>query len=149
MAKLDQELAALATMSLAQLRGEWVSTFGEDAPDLPGSMLRRVIAYRVQEERLGGLPATAQRMLAIIAEGVTSLPEPPIRLKPGSRLLREWNGMIHTVMVETDGFSFGGKRYASLSHVAKAITGAHWSGPRFFGLKRRPPPPRRGADAHG
>ncbi|API59311.1 hypothetical protein BSL82_08300 [Tardibacter chloracetimidivorans] len=149
MAKLDQELAALATMSLAQLRGEWVSTFGEDAPDLPGSMLRRVIAYRLQESVLGGLPVHARRMLEIVAEGGADLPAPPIQLKPGSRLLREWNGKLHTVMVEADGFTFGGKRYASLSHVAEAITGAHWSGPRFFGLKRRPPPPRRGAEIHG
>lgn len=147
--KLDQDLAALATMSPAQLREEWLCTFNEEAPDMPPSLLCRVLAYRTQEQSLGGLPAQAQRMLDIIADGVTPLPEPEIRLKPGSRLLREWNGKLHTVMVDEDGFSFNGQRFASLSHVAREITGAHWSGPRFFGLKRRPPPPSRGAAVHG
>lgn len=149
MAKLDQELSALATMSPAQLREEWVSTFGEDMPDLPDSMVRRVIAYRLQESVLGGLPAHATRMLEIVAEGGTNLREPPIQLKPGSRLLREWNGKLHTVMVEEDGYRFNGRRFTSLSHVAREITGAHWSGPRFFGLKHRPAPPARGVPHHG
>ncbi|QTH20184.1 DUF2924 domain-containing protein [Rhizorhabdus wittichii] len=147
--KLDQGLAALATMSPAQLREEWFSTFKEEAPDIPPSLLCRVLAYRLQEQQLGGLPAQAQRMLDIVTEGVTPLPEPEIRLKPGSRLLREWNGKLHTVMVDADGFSFNGQRFASLSHIAREITGAHWSGPRFFGLKRRPAPPSRGASARG
>ncbi|ATE65517.1 DUF2924 domain-containing protein [Rhizorhabdus dicambivorans] len=147
--KLDQRLAALATMSPAQLREEWLSTFDEEAPDVPPSLLCRVLAYRLQEESLGGLSVQAQRMLVIVADGVTPLPEPEIRLKPGSRLLREWNGKLHTVMVDEDGFDFNGQRFASLSHVAREITGAHWSGPRFFGLKRRQPPPSRGAAARG
>lgn len=147
--KLDQALAALATMSSAQLRGEWHSVFNEEAPDVPPSMLCRIIAYRLQEKQLGGLPAQAQRMLDIVADGVAPLPEPEISLKPGSRLLREWNGKLHTVMVDEEGFSFNGDRFASLSQIAREITGAHWSGPRFFGLKRRPPPPSRGGAAHG
>jgi hypothetical protein len=149
MSKGDHELAALATMSPAQLRDEWVATFTEQAPDLPVSMLRRVLAYKLQETILGGLPAHAQRMLDMIAADGTDLPDPPIQLKPGSRLLREWNGKLHTVMVEEDGFRFGGRRFASLSHVAREITGAHWSGPRFFGLKQRPAPPTRGVSGHG
>ena len=149
MGRLDTELAALATMSSAQLREGWLSTFNEEAPDLPPSLLRRVIAYRLQEEHLGGLPVQAQRMLDIVAGGVTPLPDPEIRLKPGSRLLREWNGKLHTVMVDEDGFNFNGCRFASLSQVAREITGARWSGPRFFGLKRRPPPPSQGVSTHG
>lgn len=123
--------------------------FGEKAPDFPPSMMRRVIAYRLQEQAVGGLSTSALKMLEIVADGVTPLPDPPIRLKPGSRLLREWNGKLHTVTVDEDGFSFDGRRFASLSHVAKEITGAHWSGPRFFGIKRRPPPPRQGGQANG
>lgn len=149
MAKLDQELAALATMSPAQLREKWVSTLGEDMPNLPDSMVRRVLAHQLQERVLGGLPVHAQRMLEIVAEGGSDLPEPPIQLKPGSRLLREWNGKLHTVMVEEDGYRFNGRRFSSLSHVAREITGAHWSGPRFFGLKHRPAPPTRGVPNHG
>ncbi len=149
MGKLDEKLAGLATMSPAQLREEWQTTFGERAPDFPTSMLRRVIAYKMQEEVLGGLPTSALRMLDVVADGVTPLPDAPIRLKPGSRLLREWNGKIHTVMVDEDGFNFDGRRFASLSHIAREITGSHWSGPRFFGLKRRANPPSRGGQAHG
>jgi len=149
MSRLDHKLAALATMSPAQLREEWLSMFSEEAPDFPPSMVRRVIAYRLQEQALGGLSTSALKMLEIVTDGVTPLPDPPIRLKPGSRLLREWNGKLHTVTVDEDGFSFDGRRFASLSHVAKEITGAHWSGPRFFGVKRRPPPPRQGGQAHG
>ena len=149
MAGLDHQLAALATMSPAQLRDEWLSMLSEEAPDVPPSMLRRIIAYRLQEQALGGLAASTLKMLEIVAKGVTPLPEPPIQLKPGSRLLREWNGKLHTVTVDEDGFSFNGRRFASLSHVAKEITGAHWSGPRFFGIRRRPPPPRQGGQANG
>jgi hypothetical protein len=136
-------------MSPAQLRQEWLSMFEEQTPDFPPSMLRRAMAYRLQEQALGGLSASVQKMLEVVADGVTPLPDLPIRLKPGSRLLREWNGKLHTVTVDEDGFSFDGRRFASLSHVAKEITGAHWSGPRFFGLKRRSPPPRQGGQAHG
>jgi hypothetical protein len=149
MSRLDDRLAALATMSPAQLRDEWRLMFEEQAPDFPPSMLRRVMTYRLQEQALGGLSVSAQKMLEVVADGVTPIPEAPIRLKPGSRLLREWNGKLHTVTVDEDGFGFDGRRFASLSHVAKEITGAHWSGPRFFGLKRRPPPPRLGGQAHG
>lgn len=149
MAKLADQLTALATMSPAQLREEWSCVFEEQAPDLPTSMIRRVLAYRLQENELGGLPLHAQRTLDIVAEGAAPLPEAPIQIKPGSRLLREWNGKLHTVMVEEDGFRFNGRRFTSLSHVAREITGAHWSGPRFFGLKQRSAPPLQGVAAHG
>lgn len=149
MARIAQELTALATTSPARLREEWVSTFGEEVPDLPVSMIRRVIGYRMQETAFGGLPAHAQRMLDIMAESGTDHRDTPIQLKPGSRLLREWNGKLHTVIVEEGGFRFGGRRFASLSHIAREITGAHWSGPRFFGLKQRPAPPSRGVSDNG
>ncbi len=149
MVKLNDQLAALATMSPAQLREEWAGTFEAKVPDLPASMIRRVLAYEVQERELGGLPLHAQRMLDIVAEGAAPLPDPPIQIKPGSRLLREWNGKLHTVMVEEDGFRFNGRRFTSLSHVAREITGAHWSGPRFFGLKQRSAPPSQAVADHG
>ena len=68
---------------------------------------------------------------------------PPISLKPGTRLVREWRGVTHTVLVHADGFEWNGKRYRSLTVIAREITGAHWSGPRFFGLRRRAEPLRR------
>ncbi len=149
MPKLDDQLAALATMSPAQLREEWACVFEGEVPDLPASMIRRVLTYRLQEKELGGLPLHAQRMLDIIAEGASPLPEAPIQIKPGSRLLREWNGKLHTVIVEEEGFRFNGRRFTSLSHVAREITGAHWSGPRFFGLKQRSAPRLQGVADHG
>ena len=149
MAKLNEQLAALATMSPAQLREEWARVFEDQSPDLPTSMVRRVLAHKLQERELGGLPQHAQRMLDIVADGVAPLPDPPIQIKPGSRLLREWDGKLHTVMVEEDGFRFDGRRFTSLSHVAREITGAHWSGPRFFGLKQRSAPPSQGVADHG
>ena len=64
-------------------------------------------------------------------------PAPPISLKAGTRLVREWRGVTHTVLVHADGFEWNGRRYRSLTSVAREITGAHWSGPRFFGLRKR------------
>jgi hypothetical protein len=72
-------------------------------------------------------------------------PAPPISLRPGTRLVREWRGVTHTVLIHADGIEWRGQRYRSLSLVARKITGARWSGPRFFGLRQRPPPAMRHA----
>lgn len=145
MARLNDELNRLATLSPADLRGEWHITVGEAAPDLPPSLLRRVMTHRVQEQSLGGLPASVQRLLERLSQNPVAQPvEPTIKLKPGSRLLREWNGKLHTVQVTEDGLLFKDRRYSSLSQIAREITGAHWSGPRFFGLKKSVHPPRPG-----
>jgi Protein of unknown function (DUF2924) len=89
------------------------------------AVLRRALAYERQERKFGGLPVVLRKM-----------PEPQLKLKPGTRLMREWNGTMYSVLVTADGFDFGGKTWRSLSMIARHITGAHWSGPRFFGLKR-------------
>ena len=108
-------------------------------------LLLRALAYRVQEREFGGLPKWAQQRL----EGSTakvdladadSVATPKLaapRLKPGARLVREWHGRTHTVAVLDDAFEFEGRRYRSLTQIACEITGAHWSGPRFFGLAKR------------
>lgn len=146
MARLDDELNRLATLSPAELRGEWQVSVGEAAPDLPPSLLRRVLAHRAQEQALGGLPVSVQRMLDLLSRDPAAQPvEPTIRLKPGSQLLREWNGKLHVVQVAEDGLLFEDRRYASLTQIAREITGVHWSGPRFFGLKKPAHPPRRGS----
>lgn len=122
---------------------------GGASPDLPPSLLRRVLAYRVQEQMHGGLPVAVQRMLDQMSRDPLAGPvEPEIKLKPGTRLLREWNGKLHSVQVVEDGLMFEERRYRSLSHIAREITGAQWSGPRFFGVKKPVHPPRRPA-AHG
>jgi hypothetical protein len=94
----------------------------------------------MQELAYGGLSkATFRRLIALTKElgtnGVIAA-DPGSRVRPGARLIREWRGRTHTVVVTEDGFEYAGKTYSSLSKIAQAITGAHWSGPRFFGLNR-------------
>ena len=130
MARLEEQLAALETMSLAPLRTEWGRVLGEPAPALVADTLRLGIAFRLQERVLGKLPAKHRRMLA-----TRSLRRPAgAKLRPGTQLVRSWNGRSITVFVEEGGYLFDGDHYASLSAIARQVTGAHWSGPRFFGL---------------
>ena len=107
----------------------------------------RVIADQLQEAALGGLPPAAKRKLAALTRNAESDAEqagyPMLRLKPGSKLMRAWRGKTHTVLVLDDGFEHHGKRYISLTQIANALTGTHWSGPRFFGLVT-PQQPTRG-----
>jgi hypothetical protein len=138
---LAETLAQLSALSIFALRGEWRRHYRVSPPmRLSRDLLIRGIAYRLQERAHGGLSKAAVRKLerAIAArpgDGAPSLP--PIALKPGTRLVREWRGTTHTVLVVGDGLEWRGRRYRSLSQVARAITGARWSGPRFFGLRQR------------
>jgi hypothetical protein len=109
---------------------------------LSRDLLSRAMAYRLQEQVVGGLRAATLRRLRRLAEDlrageaakITSAPT----LQPGVRLMREWNGETHVVEVLADGFSWRGAAYQSLSAIARAITGVRWSGPRFFGLPGSP-----------
>ena len=142
MRKLDEQLAALATMSPPLLRAEWRRVFREPAPELSDDLLRRDIAYRLQERARGGLvPHIRRRIDKLVrdADGgnqKADVPQ-PVSLRPGTRLVRDWHGKTHQVLVLDDGFLFEDRRYASLTRIACDITGANWSGPRFFGLKQR------------
>ncbi len=150
MARVDEQLTRLATLSPADLRAEWPTVFEQPAPDLTPSLLRRALAYHARERVHGGLPAVTKRVIEMLArDPQASAPEPAIRMKPGTRLLREWSGTLHAVLVTEDGFQFNNREYASLSHIAREITATHRSGPRFFGLKRQVNPPRKGATADG
>lgn len=131
---LDQ----LKTMSPAQLRAAWREQYRSPAPDIAPDLLRRGVAYKMQERRFGRLASFTRRELdRIVArleqDGDAGNLIPP-RLKPGTRLIRSWHGTVHQVLVLADGFEHEGRSYRSLSQIARAITGAHWSGPRFFGL---------------
>ena len=97
------------------------------------------IAHRIQEQTLGGLKPATRRFLEKAAEDNVSRQQifPLISIKPGTRLLREWHGVVYEVIVMEDSVYCNGKRYRSLSEVARAITGARWSGPLFFGLKKQ------------
>ena len=101
----------------------------------------REIAYKMQERAHGGLAPTIKRRLRTLAAEVeangASAFAPALLLKPGTRLLREWGGKTHTVIVLDDGFEYDGERYQSLTQIARQITGTHWSGPRFFGMTKR------------
>jgi hypothetical protein len=135
--KLKADVAALATMSPAQLVDSWRELEGEGTPKLPTPLLRRLLAHRLQERRLGGLPATVVRELERVSRrDATSSRRQAVPLTPGARLVREWNGQTITVEVRADGFWWKGQTWRSLSQIARAVTGAHWSGPRFFGLTR-------------
>lgn len=140
MTRLEKDLAALATMSPAQMAERWAAVDGAMAPKVPPTLLRRLLAQRLQEKRHGKLPLLVARELARVAtpgSGVVSpLPKGPT-LSIGTRLIREWNGRTITVEVVEDGFLWNEQVYSSLSEIACEVTGAHWSGPRFFGLKRR------------
>lgn len=136
MSRLDDELDALASLSPAQLRDKWSGMDGATPPSVPPALLRRLVAQRLQERRHGTLPALVARELARIAsEGSeTAPPHRNVELTPGTRLLREWNGQTISVEVLESGFAYGGRSWRSLSEIARHVTGAHWSGPRFFGL---------------
>jgi hypothetical protein len=137
--RLDR-LAILPTLGLSDLRLEWRRLYRADPPRLSRDIMMRAIAYRLQEIAHGGRSKATQRRLATLsgefdASGAIAAPPSP-RIKPGSRLVREWHGRTHTVSVTDDGFTFEGKPYRSLTQIARDITGARWSGPRFFGLTK-------------
>jgi len=139
-ATLAEEIAGLSKAGIANLRERWKNLYGKQPPGgLGRSFLVRAIAYRLQEQAFGGLKPSTRRLLARVTEGAaagSSLKRPPVRKAGmGTILVREWQGNAHRVTVLGDGVSFNGKRYRSLSEVAREITGSRWSGPRFFGLR--------------
>ena len=140
---LDNEIARLRGLELEELQARWHTAFRRRAPShLPRHLLFRILAYRLQVDRLGDLDADCRRLLDRIASGpsdgidrlVADLNRPRTELRPGTLLTREWDGHLQRVMVLAEGFSWNGKTYPSLSQVAFAMTGTRWSGPRFFGL---------------
>ena len=138
---LKSEIAALGGLSAHDLRIAWRRLHRDKPPRcMSRDLMIRAIAYRMQERTHGGLaPATRRRLRAVVGEIETKGPgafDPGIALKPGIRLVREWAGHMHTVIVLEDGFDYDGERYASLTRIATRITGAHWSGPRFFGIRK-------------
>jgi hypothetical protein len=137
---LSDRLAVLAELRIGDLRLEWRRLFRADPPKLSRDIVMRAIAYRLQEIAHGGMSKVTQRRLVTLAaefETGGTIAPPRTKIKPGSRLVREWHGRTHTVCVTEDGFEFRGKSYRSLTRIAGDITGAQWSGPRFFGLTKR------------
>jgi hypothetical protein len=144
---LDNEIARLRGLDVGDLRARWHTVFRRAAPPrLPRHLLFRILAYRLQADQLGDLDADTRRVLDRIGSGssdgigrlAAALNRSRTELRPGTLLTREWDGYLQRVTVLADGFSWNGKTYRSLSKVAFAITGSHWNGPRFFGLRDRP-----------
>ena len=126
-------------VKFARRNTAWEEAFGSPPQaSLSTAFLRKAVSYHVQCKRHGGLAPPVRRALkAARGSGATPSRSPPPRLAPGAQLVREWNGRTYRVEVVAEGFRMDGRVYASLSAVAKRITGATWSGPRFFGLVTR------------
>jgi hypothetical protein len=137
----SRQIADLNDLTAQQLRTEWRRLYRGQPPRLSRDLLIRSIAYRMQELAHGGLSKTTLRKLAALTKELESngsvTVAPDVRIRAGARLVREWRGRTHTVTVVEDGFEYAGKSYPSLTKIAHTITGAHWSGPRFFGLIRK------------
>jgi hypothetical protein len=137
---VETEIRALEQAGVIALRAEWRRLFGDDPPRLSRDLLMRALAYRVQARALGGLSRASLKRLRELAdnpEGRAPPPDPAASLRSGAKLVREWHGRTHVVVVTDRGFDYAGSSYQSLTEIAKLITGAHWSGPRFFGLTAR------------
>ncbi len=130
---LDSELARIAAMSVSQLKDAWRRKRGGHPPEaLSRDLIGRALAHRLQEERLGGLDPHVRKLVGCLARKNGA----PVRhMKIGSVIVREYRGKLHEVFVAPHGFTWQGETYASLSAIAKNITGTSWNGPRFFGLR--------------
>ncbi len=133
----DDDLEALRELPREELLALWRKQL-DCAPPKGASrvMLARIIAYEQQVCIEGGLKLRMKKRLLRIASGEAPARRSP-QLKPGGRLVREWNGVSHVVEIVEDGVLYRGARYPSLTAVAREITGVKWSGPRFFGLRSR------------
>jgi Protein of unknown function (DUF2924) len=144
---IERELDRIRSLDVDDLRVEWRRLYHSDPPRISRDLLVLAVSYRIQEIEHGGLGKATRRKLQTIAKALRTTgrvrPTPSLSLKSGARLVREWHGRTHTVSVTEEGFEYAGANYPSLTKIANKITGAHWSGPRFFGLpaagKERPP----------
>ena len=140
MVNICHKIAGLSQLSPAQLRAEWRQLHrGKSLPDgMSTDLMMRAIASRLQEKAFGSLPPTRVRELERLAKQLETTGELDLerqrQLKPGTRLVRQWHGKPYVVTVLEQGYEFEERHHASLTSIARQITGAAWSGPRFFGL---------------
>ena len=133
---LEAALSTLQSSSIETLRRQWQRVFGTPAPRaLRQEMLVRALSFELQAAHSGGLASRVERRLRSAGETPPAIAAKT--LKAGARLVRDWQGQSHHVLVLDSGFDYQGQHYASLSEVARHITGTRWSGPRFFGLTQR------------
>ena len=139
---LDARVLALAELPVSELRRTWKNQVTGDAPPVRSrAVLCRLVAWQLQSGAIGGLDSVTERALTKIGDALQrdGSYEPKIRsgFSPGVIFAREWKGVVHRVTVAVEGFDYRGKKYRSLSDIARTITGTRWSGPRFFGLEQR------------
>ncbi|HEX5235757.1 MAG TPA: DUF2924 domain-containing protein [Silvibacterium sp.] len=142
---LAEEIAELPRLNRAQLRAKWRSVLKKEPPaHLRKQLLIPLLAYKMQEQAYGGLGPEIKRRLRELAASFESASsqagarhDSRRRIKPGTRLIRQWQDKTHHVTVGEDGFEYNGHKYSSLSKIARLITGTRWSGPLFFGIKRK------------
>jgi hypothetical protein len=137
---LSRKLASLRSLRIKELKQQWRSLYSSEPPHrVSRELLTRAVAYRIQEQALGGLKPSTRRLLERLASDARS--GRPLKLSScapasaGTVLMRDWQGITHEVKVLDRGVLYKRKRYRSLSEVARLITGSRWSGPLFFGLR--------------
>jgi len=140
---LDDRLRSLMRLSKTELSNLWQQLFENDPPpNIRKDLMQRLLGYRIQEREFGSLSHESRTRLHQVARELESnlkaVVSPTVRIKPGTRLARQWKEQVHVVTVEDSGYEYRGVRYESLSEIARRITGTKWSGPLFFGLKRQP-----------
>ena len=141
-AYIKDSVASLAEMNRDGLRDQWRRLYRSNPPTrVTHELLRLAVLWKFQEKACGGPSAATKRRLAGLVKTFEEqgdlVRSRAVRLKPGARLVRQWRGETHTVLVLEDGFEWHGRHYGSLSAVAREITATRWSGPRFFGLVSR------------
>ena len=138
---IEAEIAGLLHRSKQELRLAWRKLHRSEPPfGMSRDLLIRSLAYELQQRAHGSPNRALLRRLQTLAgasEKSALSFEPGVVLKAGTTLVRQWRGRTHTILVREDGFEYEGERYRSLTVIAERITGAHWSGPRFFGVTRR------------
>ena len=128
---LATEVRCLQDLDLQTLRSEWRRRLGTPPQTRSAELLRFILAWHIQADVFGGLDADLRKRLRGSTRSM------PPAFSAGAKLVREWQGERHEVLVEAEGFVYRGKRYGRLSSIARAITGSRWNGPRFFGLRGR------------
>lgn len=134
----NDSLKIIEALDRAECIDQWRKLFGNrDFRKMSVPFMRRVLLYEEQSKVMGKLPPPISRVLAAVASGKNvAIAIRPV-LRPGTHLVREWNGRSYQVIVLLDGYEMDGKRYKSLTSIATKITGVKWSGPRFFGLTKK------------
>jgi len=136
--EISKQLESLRQYDRTALRGLWRQLF--DSPpseELRKDVMVRVLAYTIQEKACPRRAITRRRLRQLLAENMQKAAGISLRIKPGTRLIREWKGQIHNVIVAERGYEYQGQLYGSLSEIARLITSTRWSGPVFFGVKSR------------